>query len=120
MTTDKTYTNQELVDRIEKATRDKDKLQRVGGNLAETEGKPICHYINGTKLYTKGYVEELERRLEIAKEALEFYENCTRLMLDVKNLPIDPILGSPFLSSKSVMDNGDTARAALEKIKAST
>lgn len=64
MTTDKTYTNQELVDRIERATRDKDKLQKVGE-------KPICHYINGTKLYTKEYVEELERQLEIAKEALE-------------------------------------------------
>jgi hypothetical protein len=59
------------------------------------------------------FIEAENKKL---REALEFYANCTRLMLDVKDLPIDPIIGEPMFSSKSIMDNGDRAREALKEI----
>jgi hypothetical protein len=61
-------------------------------------------------------INELQTENKKLREALEFYANCTRLMLDVKDLPIDPIIGEPMFSSKSIMDNGDRAREALKEL----
>jgi len=61
-------------------------------------------------------VNRLQAENKKLREALEFYANCTRLMLDVKDLPIDPIIGEPMFSSKSIMDNGDRAREALKEL----
>lgn len=60
-------------------------------------------------------VNRLQAENRKLREALEFYENCTRLMLDVRDLPKDPVLGYSIVSSKSIMDNGDVAREALKK-----
>ncbi len=61
-------------------------------------------------------VNRLQAENKKLREALEFYANCTRLMLDVKDLPIDPIIGEPMFFSKSIMDNGDRAKEALKEI----
>ena len=63
-----------------------------------------------------GLVEKLQAENKKLREALEFYENCTRLMLDVRDLPKDPVLGYSIVSSKSIMDNGDVAREALKEV----
>jgi hypothetical protein len=65
-------------------------------------------------------LKEEEERAKILIEALEFYANSTRLMLDVKDLPIDPVLGRSVISSQSIMDNGDRARFALNKYRESS
>ena len=61
-------------------------------------------------------VNRLQAENKKLREALEFYANCTRLMLDVRDLPKDPVLGYSIVSSKSIMDNGDVAREALKKV----
>jgi hypothetical protein len=61
-------------------------------------------------------VNRLQAENRKLREALEFYANCTRLILDVKDLPIDPIIGAPIVSSMSIMDNGDRARKTLKEI----
>jgi hypothetical protein len=61
-------------------------------------------------------VNRLQAENKKLREALEFYANCTRLTLDVKDLPIDPIIGAPIVSSMSIMDNGDRARKTLKEI----
>jgi hypothetical protein len=60
--------------------------------------------------------DKLQAENKKLREALEFYENCTRLMLDVRDLPKDPVLGYSIVSSKSIMDNGDVAREALKEV----
>jgi hypothetical protein len=62
-------------------------------------------------------VNRLQAENKKLREALEFYANCTRLTLDVKDLPIDPIIGAPRFSSMSIMDNGDRAQEALKETK---
>lgn len=63
-------------------------------------------------------VLELEasmKRENILTKALKFYENSTRLILQVRDLPIDPISGKPQCSEQHLQDNGDIARIALAK-----
>jgi hypothetical protein len=62
---------------------------------------------NLRRAFRAGIAFQRERELVLV-EALEFYENTTRLMLDVRDLE------NPMYLSKSIMDNGDTARAALK------
>lgn len=52
----------------------------------------------------------LAQQIEVLEAAVKFYENTTRLMLDVRDLD------NPIFISKSIMDNGDTARQALSTV----
>lgn len=70
----------------------------------------------GTRMATKA--EMLEIKLVHAIKALEFYENTTRLMINVRDIATEDTFGMPMAyDSVSIMDNGDTAREALAKIK---
>jgi hypothetical protein len=60
--------------------------------------------------FLAGVAWQKEREAKLV-EALEFYENTTRLMLDVRDLE------NPMYLSKSIMDNGDKARKALKEIE---
>lgn len=55
-------------------------------------------------------IAELESGLAVASKALAFYENVSRLMMDVRDCP-------KGVKSQSIMDNGDRARLALSKLK---
>lgn len=55
--------------------------------------------------------DALTEKLAVAVNALQFYENTTRLMLDVRDLK------NPIYLSTAIMDNGDTARKALKEIE---
>lgn len=59
---------------------------------------------------------ELRADAEQLACVLKFYENVTRLMLSVRDLPeVSEIEGlKPILKSLDLMDNGDKARLALK------
>lgn len=58
----------------------------------------------------EGELRELREQNKQMKGALAFYENVTRLMMDVRDKPYG-------YSHQSIMDNGDRARLALKKAK---
>ena len=47
-------------------------------------------------------------------EGLKFYENTSRLMLTIRDLPKDTFLSAPRITEQHLMDNGDTARELLK------
>jgi hypothetical protein len=63
----------------------------------------------------KEHVERLEKALAVAVEALEFYENTNRLMLEVRDLKKPDGFFEP--RTVNIMDNGDVARTALSKLE---
>jgi hypothetical protein len=70
-----------------------------------------------SKLY-KGRIEKQAEAIKVLTEALGFYENTKRLMLDVRDLPKRDSFGMPLIyTDESIMDNGDTARMALTKAR---
>jgi len=58
-------------------------------------------------------IKLLESENMTMKDALEFYENCNRLMISVRDIPTEY---SPWVDSMDIMDNGDRARSALVRI----
>lgn len=78
----------------------------------DDKNKLKIHYLDAGK-----QIQKLQAENKKLREALAFYENCTRLMLDVRDLPKDPVLGYSIVSSKSIMDNGDVAREALKEVE---
>lgn len=51
-------------------------------------------------------------------EALKFYANVKRLMLEIDKLPTQDPFGFPLAyTSKSLADNGDTARSTLKQVE---
>lgn len=55
-------------------------------------------------------------KLKQAIEVIKFYENCNRLMISVRDLPVDRILGRSIYHSLDIADNGETARLFLKKV----
>jgi hypothetical protein len=55
-------------------------------------------------------LHRVKQQNALMKEALEFYENSTLLMIKQRDLPFN-------ISESSIMDNGDTARQVLKQLK---
>lgn len=111
------------------------RIQRIKSRIESFESQDIfssahAFFLRDTKAAIDAYeaiskfhlelqkqVEELRADHAMLSEALEFYENCSRLMITVRDLPIDPIAMIPLVSAQHYMDNGDKAREALGKRK---
>lgn len=65
--------------------------------------------------FQKGFAAGRQSVIDEVVTVLEFYENCKRLMLEVRDLPKGDDL--PSLKSQHIQDNGDRARELLAKIK---
>jgi hypothetical protein len=64
----------------------------------------------------KNEIGSLRKQLDEAEEVIKFYENCKRLMLEVRDVANEDAFGMPlFIESTSITDNGDAARAYLNK-----
>lgn len=79
------------------------------------DGEILCSYKTDSDLIKLiNEYETLKAENEKFRKALEFYENCSRLTLQVRDINQDSFLGSA-ITEQHIMDNGDTARIALKK-----
>lgn len=60
-------------------------------------------------------IKKLEKQLEIANEALEYYAQCKHLNLDILAMLLDKHKNE--FSDFEVYEDGETARKALKQIK---
>jgi hypothetical protein len=83
-------------------------------NDCDMIGCPICNKPWDDRSALEIKYEELRSEVDKLVEALEFYENVSRLMMQVRDIPEKDGFGFPnIIKEQHYMDNGDRARSAL-------
>lgn len=106
-----------------KGTMNKEKRDEYRESLLDPAKQPKFTRHNSDILSLLDQIDELERKVEKYREALQVYGSAKKLMISYNGSMPDPkdkklggfASGWNLIEETHVLDNGDTARKALEE-----